>query len=122
MSTTTETTADGVRIVGLEALPRGESSYELVGEDHGGIDLSLILNDSPPGGGPSLHRHPYAEVFVVQEGEATFVAGDTVRVVRAGEIVIVPAGVPHAFTNTGAGPLRQVDVHASARFVTEWLD
>jgi mannose-6-phosphate isomerase-like protein (cupin superfamily) len=122
MSTTTETTADGVRIVGLEALPRGDSSYELVGADHGGVDLSLILVDSPPGGGPSLHRHPYPEVFIVQEGEATFVAGDTERVVRAGEIVIVPAGVPHGFTNTGDGPLRQIDIHASARFATEWLD
>jgi mannose-6-phosphate isomerase-like protein (cupin superfamily) len=36
--------------------------------------------------------------------------------------VVVPAGVPHGFANSGDGQLRQVDVHASGRFVTEWLE
>jgi mannose-6-phosphate isomerase-like protein (cupin superfamily) len=35
---------------------------------------------------------------------------------------MVPAGVPHKFVNTGAGRLRQIDIHASERFVTEWLE
>jgi mannose-6-phosphate isomerase-like protein (cupin superfamily) len=34
----------------------------------------------------------------------------------------VPAGVPHGFTNTGDGPLRQVDIHLSPSFSTTWLD
>jgi len=41
--------------------------------------------------------------------------------VRAGEIVIVPANTPHRFTNTGNGPLRQIDIHVNSRFETEWL-
>ena len=32
----------------------------LVGEDHG-ASVSLILDESDPGGGPRLHRHPYDE-------------------------------------------------------------
>ena len=49
------------------------------GEDHG-IGISAFVVDSTPGLGPSLHVHPYAEVFLVHEGEATFsVAGDQVR-------------------------------------------
>jgi hypothetical protein len=28
---------------------------------------------------------------------------------------------PHAFVNTGDGPLRQVDIHVSPHFATEWL-
>jgi mannose-6-phosphate isomerase-like protein (cupin superfamily) len=78
--------------------------------------------DAPPGGGPSLHKHDYAEVFIVQQGEATVVAGEEERVVRAGDVVIVPPGLPHAFTNTGDGPLRQIDIHLSGRFATEWLE
>ena len=69
-----------------------------------------------------MHRHPYEEVFLVQEGTATFTAGEETMKVTVGQVVVVPAGVPHKFTNSGTGRLRQVDVHASDRFVTEWLE
>jgi len=41
--------------------------------------------------------------------------------VGAGDIVIVPANTPHRFVNAGSETLRQVDIHVSPRFVTEWL-
>jgi quercetin dioxygenase-like cupin family protein len=84
--------------------------------------VSVIAVDAAPGAGPALHRHPYEEVFVVLEGEATFTLGDETRVARAGEIVVAPANVPHAFKNAGGGRLRQVDIHVNPRFETEWLD
>ena len=59
---------------------------------------------------------------MVQEGSATFTAGDEVIEARGGQVVVVPAGVAHKFVNSGAGPLRQVDMHASERFITEWLE
>jgi mannose-6-phosphate isomerase-like protein (cupin superfamily) len=59
---------------------------------------------------------------VVQEGTVTFTAGDDVIEARGGQVVVVPAGVPHKFVNSGAGRLRQVDIHASERFITEWLE
>ena len=59
--------------------------------------------DAPPGGGSRLHRHPYEEVFVVQEGSATFTAGDDVIEATGGQVVVVPAGVAHKFVNSGAG-------------------
>ena len=84
--------------------------------------LSVIHNEGmAPGRGPELHRHPYEEVFLILEGEATFTLGDETRVARAGEFLIAPPGVPHAFKNTGSGPLRSVDVHASPTFDTEYL-
>jgi mannose-6-phosphate isomerase-like protein (cupin superfamily) len=95
--------------------------FEAIGDDIG-ARVSVIAVDAAPGRGPSLHRHPYEEVFVVLEGEATFTLGEEQRVARAGEVVVAPAGVPHAFTNTGSTPLRQVDVHVSPRFETEWLE
>ena len=39
-----------------------------------------------------------------------------------GQILIAPANVPHKFVNTGDGPLRQLDIHLSARFETVWLE
>jgi mannose-6-phosphate isomerase-like protein (cupin superfamily) len=69
-----------------------------------------------------LHRHPYAEIFVVQDGEATFTVGDDTMEASGGQILIAPAGVPHKFVNSGGGPLRQLDIHLSDHFVTEWLE
>jgi quercetin dioxygenase-like cupin family protein len=41
--------------------------------------------------------------------------------VSAAHVVVVPAGEPHGFTATGDGS-KQVNIHASPRFVTEWLE
>jgi mannose-6-phosphate isomerase-like protein (cupin superfamily) len=94
---------------------------EFTGDDLG-AGVSLILVDAAPGKGPRLHRHAYEEVFVVQEGQATFVMGDEERTAHAGEIVVVPANTPHKFTNSGEGRLRQIAIHVSPRFETEWLE
>jgi mannose-6-phosphate isomerase-like protein (cupin superfamily) len=42
--------------------------------------------------------------------------------VKGGQVIVVPAGVAHKFVNSGEERLRQVDIHASERFVTEWLE
>ena len=102
-------------------LDRGDPTSELQGHQIG-AGVSIILVDMPPGAGVRLHRHPYEEVFVVEEGTATYRVGSATLAVRAGQILTVSAGVAHAFTNTGEGRLRQVDIHLSERFVTEWLE
>jgi mannose-6-phosphate isomerase-like protein (cupin superfamily) len=102
-----------------DGFPAG--GFEATGEAIG-TGVSVIAVDAAPGGGPRLHRHAYDEVFVVLEGEATYTLGDETRVVHPGEVVVAPAGVPHAFRNSGAGRLRQVNVHCHPRFETEWLE
>ena len=42
------------------------------GAEHGAT-ISLILDRSEPGQGPRLHRHPYDETWVVEEGNIAFV-------------------------------------------------
>ena len=109
------------RVLDIADPARGQE----VGEFQGnilGASVSIIVVDAPPGGGPKLHRHPYEEVFVVQEGSATFTAGDEVIEATGGQVVVVPAGVAHKFVNSGTGRLRQVDIHVSDHFVTEWLE
>jgi mannose-6-phosphate isomerase-like protein (cupin superfamily) len=93
---------------------------EVVGEEHG-TGVSLIFVNAEPGRGASLHKHEYDEIFIVLEGEASVLGGDEELDLHGGDIVIVPAGEAHGFVNSGGGPLRQIDVHVSPRFVTEWL-
>lgn len=87
-----------------------------------GATTSLILDNSEPGQGPRLHRHPYDETWFVQEGNVTFQAGEDRQHAGPGDVVIVPPGVPHKFTNDGPGRSKMVCVHASPTFITEWLE
>ena len=108
-------------IIPLDELAPSRHSHEFVGAEHGDVPFSVILVHSQPGVGPKLHRHPYAEVFIVEAGEATFQLGDDTVVVREGHVVVGPSNVPHGFTNTGTGELRLVAIHGAPRFDTEWL-
>jgi mannose-6-phosphate isomerase-like protein (cupin superfamily) len=111
-----------VHVIARDELPHGAIAHKFEGYLYGDVNVSFFLVDSPPGSGAGLHTHPYEEVFVVQEGEATFTVGDARIEATGGQIVVVPAGVPHEFVNSGTGPLRQVDIHPSGRMTTEWLD
>jgi quercetin dioxygenase-like cupin family protein len=104
-------------LITRDALANGN----LQGEDHG-ASISLILDESDPGGGPRLHRHPYDETWVVIDGALTFQAGDEQLAAGPGDIVVVPPGIPHRFTNDGPGPSKLVCVHAHPTFDTEWLE
>ena len=114
--------AMGHLILDQDKLPTNSGAREWEGYLFEDTNVSLILVDVPPGEGPRLHRHPYEEVFVVHEGQAVYTIGSTAVVVHAGQIVIVPKGMPHKFVNSGPGRLRQTDIHLNKRFETEWLE
>jgi mannose-6-phosphate isomerase-like protein (cupin superfamily) len=108
--------------INLDDLPLDGNAREFEGYLHGGVPACLIFVDGPPGSGPKLHRHPYAEIFVIQDGQATFTVGDATIEASAGQILIAPPATPHKFVNSGAGRLRQLDIHLNDRFETEWLE
>src|SRR5215207_8555666 len=91
-------------------LPHDGSTFDFEGAQVDDTDVSFIWVDMPPGGTVRLHQHPYKEVFIIEEGAATFTVGADTLDAQAGQIIIVPAGVPHKFVNTGDRPLRQVDL------------
>jgi len=94
---------------------------ELQGYQFGGANVCLIFIDLEPGEGPGLHRHPYEEIFIVPEGRARYTIGSETVDAHVGQVLIVQPGVPHKFVNSADGRLRQIDIHANDRFVTEWL-
>ncbi|HJQ28361.1 MAG TPA: cupin domain-containing protein [Rubrobacter sp.] len=105
-----------------DELPHSETAHRFEGCLHGGANVSFFIIDAPPGGGPGLHTHPYEEVFVIQDGEVTFTVGDATVEAKAGQILVVPAGVPHKYVNAGTEMARHIDIHTSGRMSTEWLE
>ena len=88
-----------------------------------GAGICLIFNDfDEVGGGPRLHSHPYPETFIMRAGHALFTVGDEQISAGPGQVLTVPAGVPHKFENLGPGRLETIDIHESPEFVTEWLE
>jgi mannose-6-phosphate isomerase-like protein (cupin superfamily) len=109
-------------VIPKTALPLSASSHELEGYLHGEVPVCLIFFDGRPGSGPKLHRHPYAEVFIGLEEQATFTVGDQTFGLTAGQIAIAHPNQPHKFVNSSQGRLRQLDIHCNAKFITEWLE
>ncbi len=105
-----------------DELPYDGNTYEFQGIQHQDTNVSFIWVDMPPGGTIRLHKHPYEEIFIIQEGIATFTVGSATLEVRAGQIIIVPADMPHKFMNLSDQRLKQIDIHVSKQFVTQWLD
>ena len=63
--------------------------------------------------GPKGNEHPRSEqVLFVVEGEILAELGDERTMLRKGDAVIVPAGLPHRFTNHGGSPAVTFNVYA----------
>ena len=102
--------------INLEQLPFVGMSYEFQGDKQGAPFCAYIVN-AKPGQGPPLHTHPYVEVAFILEGRATITVGEETREVNPGGIVVIPANTPHRFVNSGDTLLRQIDIHASPKFI-----
>ena len=88
-----------------------------------GVGHCVIANRiDGAGGGPRLHRHPYAETIVVRCGTGRFTLGDRQIELTAGHILVIPPHTPHKFSNAGTEPLETIDIHESGSFITEWLE
>ena len=104
--------------IAIEDLP-GTLVGRFEGREHGS-SVSFFVGEFQPGTGPSLHRHPYDETFIVEAGSATFTLGDETFELGAGQIIVVPAGTPHKFVS-GEG-FRLVSISPSDHMQQEDLE
>jgi mannose-6-phosphate isomerase-like protein (cupin superfamily) len=109
-------------VLNRDELPHDRNTYEFEGIHNQDTEVSFIWVDMPPGGHIRLHKHPYKEIFIIQEGVATFTVGTDTLEAHAGQIIIVPAETPHKFKNASDRQLRQVDIHVNGHFITDWLE
>ena len=99
--------------------PGGTVTFE--GEPHGS-GVSFFLVNSEPGTGPDLHRHPYAETWIVRSGKARMTADGEDFEAGPGDIVVVGPETPHKFKNAGTERLDIICIHASPRMIQEDLE
>jgi mannose-6-phosphate isomerase-like protein (cupin superfamily) len=103
-------------VIPIEELRRSPTAALFQGDDE--VEISVFVTEYDRGGGPSLHLHPYPEVFVVETGTAVFTVGDDELTVGGGNVVVVPAETPHRFKGAGddmlgihpSGTVRQTDL------------
>jgi mannose-6-phosphate isomerase-like protein (cupin superfamily) len=96
------------------------SRLEVKAGQDAGLSFGMFRSSFPPGTGmPFLHLHrSYEEAFYVLKGDVQFqLAANDIRA-SAGSTVLVPAGVPHCFRNTGAADVEWIVVAAPAVAVT----
>ena len=79
----------------------------MLGGEQTGNQLSIMSEETPPGGGPPLHlHHREDEIFLVVEGRISYCLNGEWTEVEPGGAVYLPRGVPHTFRNVGDTPSR----------------
>ena len=73
----------------------------LASKDHGACGLCLLVNTVDPGAAAPLHKHTVEETMLVLEGTVWVRVGDERHTVGPQHTVIIPAGAPHAWGNSG---------------------
>jgi quercetin dioxygenase-like cupin family protein len=75
--------------------------------DPAGAEMTVGLAVFHAGKSNVEHVHPNCEEAVyVLEGEVEHTLGDQRTVLRAGDLIVVPRGVPHRLLNRGNAPIR----------------
>jgi quercetin dioxygenase-like cupin family protein len=110
-------TGNYLRVRDREELPEAEGGRVFSGAQHG-AGVSVVFIDAAPGHAEETHAHTAEEVVAVQDGAATFFLGEQqARIVQAGQIVRIPAGISHRWVAEPSG-VRAVAAYGAAQIVT----
>ena len=93
---------------------RGEQ-VRLINASLGTEKIDLHLNRLVPGGrAGKLHHHSAADnIYIVKRGEGTLVIEGKSYVIRADDVVYIPAGTKHSLANRGAETLEIFEIYAA---------
>jgi quercetin dioxygenase-like cupin family protein len=81
----------------------------LVGRDDGAPTFSMRQFTVAPNGHTPQHKHNYEHEVYILEGDGQFIAGvdgNTIRPIKANDVVFVPANEMHQFRNVSTQPLK----------------
>jgi mannose-6-phosphate isomerase-like protein (cupin superfamily) len=111
-----------IRIMTLEdgeavGLENGRGRKVRLVDSRLGTDAIDLHHNTLFPGGPAgrYHRHSKADnVYIVTSGVGQLVADGVSHTVSKGQIIFIPAGVPHALSNPGDEPFGIFEIYAPA--------
>ena len=105
---------DDVSEIDMEA-GRG-TQVRLVDASLGTTSIGLHINRLRPGGARGrVHRHTRSDnVYIVQRGEGTLTIDGEIHVIRADDVVFIPAGTRHSLSNLTDEPLELFEIYTPA--------
>lgn len=72
-----------------------------------GKHVQVVIMSIPPGGEIGMETHPdNDQILYLIAGEGKVILNGEESPYRSGDMVLVPAGTEHNFTNTGTGDLK----------------
>jgi quercetin dioxygenase-like cupin family protein len=103
-------------------IPNGTSTFKVSSKDCRG-DFFAMEHHHTKKGGPPFHVHTVEdEWFYVLEGEYIVKVGDQLHHLKAGDSVLGPRNVPHAFAFVGESTGRFLITYAPAGRMEEFFD
>ncbi|HYM16745.1 MAG TPA: cupin domain-containing protein [Dehalococcoidia bacterium] len=97
-----------------ESTDFGSVHWAVRAGDPVGAEQTVGLAVFDPGKSNVEHTHPECEeVVFVLEGEVEHTLGDQRTTLRAGDLIVVPRGVPHQLINVSAASVRACIVFSS---------
>jgi quercetin dioxygenase-like cupin family protein len=89
---------------------------DLQGQDEKVQETVVNVLEMAPGAAAPWHMHPAAqEILFVIEGSVTVeIEGQGSTVLKSGEIVLIPAEIPHLARNDGSGGAKALVTHSRA--------
>jgi mannose-6-phosphate isomerase-like protein (cupin superfamily) len=97
------------RISAADAVDAGYPGYQVV-MVAGAESATVLAGFLGNGGHPPLHTHDVDLFFVVLEGSTTIRLGHDSRQVQAGEVIYIPAGLPHGSDNQSGAAERHLEI------------
>jgi len=98
-------------------IPGGHWVCELLsGPRNGAVGSMLGYSVWEPGASTRQLVHEVDELAYIVEGEGKLSVGKEFVSYRAGEAVLIPAGVPHGVVNDSAAPMTMVYVFSSPEY------
>ena len=76
------------------------------------VHLNRLLPGGPRG---KLHKHTQTDnIYIVRRGEGTLVAGGETYIIKADQVIFIPAGMPHSLSNLSDTVLEIFEIYAPA--------
>ena len=104
------------------ALPNGTSTFKISTKDCRGDFFAMEHLHTAKGGPPRHLHHVEDEFFYVLEGEYRVEVAGQLHTLHAGDSLLGPRGIPHAFAFVGSTPGRLLITYAPAGRMEEFFN